>query len=134
MAAYSRSLSGNAQYGQAITLYKSSQPLSERTLIQMTNFVEAQAPNMPTQPSTLGYSAAATAATPNRATTQKSAHSNPSRQNRQPGTLSYCYVHGYGGHTGTKCREMLKDPKAYDHQHLITTTHTAVVGGSTWRN
>lgn len=61
MTAYSRSLSDNMQYVQAITLYKSSQPLAERTLIQMTAFVEAQAPNMPTQSSTLGYSAAVAA-------------------------------------------------------------------------
>lgn len=134
MAAYSRSLCANSQYGQAITLYKSSQPLADRTLIQMTTFVEAQAPNMPTQPSTLGYSAAVTAATSTRSVTPKPPHSNTSRQQRQSGTLSYCYVHGYGGHAGTKCREMLKDPKTYDHQHLIAATHTAVAGGSTWRN
>ena len=134
MAAYSRSLCANSQYGQAITLYKSSQPLADRTLIQMTTFVEAQAPNMPTQPSTLGYSAAVTAATSTRSVTPKPPHSNTSRQQRQSGTLSYCYVHGYGGHAGTKCREMLKDPKTYDHQHLIAVTHTAVAGGSTWHN
>lgn len=126
MTAYSRSLSGNSQYVQAITLYKRSQPLAERTLIQMTAFVEAQAPNMPTQSSTLGYSAAVTAGAN---IPPKSRPAPPSGQNR----TSYCYFHGYGGHLGAKCRQMLKDSALYDTHHLTATTHTAVEGGSTWR-
>ena len=126
MTAYSRSLSGNTQYVQAITLYKSSQPLAERTLIQMTAFVEAQAPNMPTQSAALGYSAAVTAAATN---PPRSRPAPPTGQNR----TFYCYLHGYGGHLGTKCRQMLKEPTLYDTHHLAAMTHTAVEGGSTWR-
>lgn len=100
----------------------------------MTNFVEAQAPKMLTHLSTLDYSAAVTAATSTRAVTPKPSHIHTSRQQHQTGTLSYCYVHGYGGLAGTKCREMLKDPNTYDHQHLIAATHTAVAGGSSWHN
>jgi hypothetical protein len=128
MTAYSRSLSGNTQYTQAVTLYKSSQPLAERTLIQMTTFVEAQAPNMPTQSSTLGYSAAATASATNGPPKSRSAHQLPGH-NR----TSYCYLHGYGGHMGSKCRQMLKEPTLYETHHLTAATHTAVEGGSTWR-
>jgi hypothetical protein len=124
MAAYSRSLSSNTQYIQAITLYKSSQPLAERTLLQMTTFVEAQAPNMPTQSSHLGYSAAATTTT---RSTQPQAPKHTSNSGH------YCYLHGYGGHQGIKCRQMLKDSKVYEQHHLTAVTHTAVEGGSTWR-
>jgi hypothetical protein len=132
MAAYSKSLSGNSQYQQAITLYKSSQALADRTLTQMTIFVETQAPNMPTQSSTLGYSAAAAAPSFTRSANKQRVHTNTERSTRPSGALTYCYVHGYGGHNGTKCREMLKDPKAYEHKHFIATSHTAVEGGSTW--
>ena len=82
---------------------------------------------MPTQSSTLGYSATVTAG----ANIQpKSRQAPPSPgQNR----TSYCYLHGYGGHLGAKCRQMLKNPAMYDTHHLTATTHTAVDGGSTWR-
>ena len=126
MMAYSRSLSGDTQYVQAIMLFKSSQPLAERTLIQMTAFVEAQAPDMPTQSAALGYSPAVTVAATN---PPKSRPAPPTGQNR----TSYCYLHGYGGHLGAKCRQMLKEPTLYDTHHLAAMTHTAVEGGSTWR-
>ena len=126
--AYSRSLSGNTQYTQAVTLYKSSQPLAERTLIQMTTFVEAQVPNMPTQSSKLGYSAAATAGA-----TKGPPKSRPAQELPGQNRTSYCYLHGYGGHMGSKCRQMLKEPTLYETHHFTAATHTAVEGGSTWR-
>ena len=98
MAAYSRSLSSNTQYIQAITLYKSSQPLAECTLLQMTTFVEAQAPNMPIQSSNLGYSAAAT-------TTSRS-----TQQQAPKHTLNSGH-YGYGGITASSVDKCLKIPK-----------------------
>ena len=95
----------------------------------MTTFVEAQAPNIPTQSSTLDYSDAATAAATNGPQKSRSAQQQPGQQSR----ISYCYLHGYGGHIGSKCRQMLKEPKLYEAHHLTAATHTAMDGGSIWR-
>ena len=95
----------------------------------MTTFIEAQAPNIPTQSSTLGYSAAATAAATNGPQKSRPAQQQPGQQSR----TSCCYLHGYGGHIDPKCRQMLKEPKLYEAHHLTAATHTTVDGGSTWR-
>jgi hypothetical protein len=128
MAAYSRSLSANAQYGHYIVQKFTTARGSY--LDPDDNFCRGTSPQH-------AYAALNTrifCGSHSNHIDSCNDHTHTSRQQRQSGTLSYCYVHGYGGHAGTKCREMLKDPKTYDHQHLIAATHTAVAGGSTWHN
>jgi hypothetical protein len=46
------------------------------------------------------------------------------------GTQQYCYLHGYGAHSGQHCRVMLADPSAYPTLKLCATNPTQVTGGT----
>ena len=101
MADFAKSLSGHPSFCQAITLYKSSQALSLRTLPAMIAFVELQAPNMPTYPSNLGFTASAQEQQrPQPKTHYKGRNQAPTNIST---TQNYCYFHGYNGHPGLMC-------------------------------
>ena len=146
--AYLHSLAANPQYVQAIHLYKQSQPLAARTINQLTAYVELNAPNVAVIAPVLGYAAASTAPPPRarnhpRATTSRRPPSPPLRRAHSPSTTgrqthtahpAYCFVHGYGGHTGSKCRVMLADSTTYSPQHISAQHHTTIAGGASYTN
>ena len=119
----SSAISPHPHLVKARDLYYQNQPEPAlQTFAALTAYVTLHSPNLLVTSADFGFSSQATAK-PSTSTTPQSV--DPPRK--------YCYVHGYDGHSSSKCRIMANDTANYSVTARSAKNHTALSGGSTTR-
>lgn len=126
--------------------------IADQSFTSMCDFITAQAPNFHTTANSMGYAGSARGSIqqhPDYARLVKSVTEDilkhqamatvttkpPALEKQRPAgqkrtARSYCFFHGYGTHTGDKCRTMDNFSGNFSAEQRKAKTHTETPGGS----
>jgi hypothetical protein len=131
-------ISADPACAAAILSYRQETPVPrDQTFANLSAHVAIHAPNFVPTTANIGLTPAFAAATNEISSLRQQltaalAVNNkppPSQQQRTPKKGPYCYLHGFRGHLGTECRNMLKNPAVFSNAKLQAQDPNSVPGG-----